>query len=135
MARGAAKFFSDKGAAVSIAGPSDNAAAMIAGTVGVRHVRWNAVHDARTDVVVFADRGMSCGLVKGQVNPMLMRERMTVVDLTVALSGSAFADEARSRGARYIDPVSVFAILLNLQFHQLTGRDLPQDAFVEGLTE
>ena len=135
MARGAAKFFSDKGAAVNIAGPSDNAAAMIAGAIGVRHVRWNAVQDVRTDVVVFADKGMSCGSAKGQVNPMMMRERMTVVDLTVALSGSAFAEEARSRGARYLDPVAVFAIQLNLQFHQLTGRDLPQNAFAEGLTE
>ena len=107
----------------------------MARAIGVRHVGWNAVHDLRTDTLVFADFGMSCGLLKGQANPTIIRERMTVVDLTVGLRGSAFADEAHARGARYIDPASVFAIQLNLQFRQLTGRDLPEDAFAKGLTE
>ncbi|MFN9040311.1 MAG: hypothetical protein ACK5YO_28730, partial [Planctomyces sp.] len=40
-----------------------------------------------------------------------------------------------ARGAQYIDPVSVFAANLNLQFRQLTGRDLPPDAFEKGLAE
>jgi shikimate 5-dehydrogenase len=107
----------------------------MARAVGVRHVGWNAVHDLRTDTLVLADFGMPCGLVKGQVNPMMIRERMTVVDLTVGLRGSPFSDEARARGARYIDPTAVFAIQLNLQFRQLTGRDLPEDAFARGLAE
>ena len=135
MARGAAMFFSQKGTAVSLAGPSDNAAAVIARAIGVRHVAWNAAHDLRTDTLVLADLGMQCGLAKGQVNPMIIREKMTVVDLTVGLRGSAFADEAQARGARYIDPTSVFAINLNLQFQQLTGRELPADAFAKGLSE
>ncbi|MDA1231165.1 MAG: hypothetical protein O2856_10360, partial [Planctomycetota bacterium] len=132
-ARGAATWFSQKGAAVSISGPSDNTAASMARAIGVRHVGWNAVHDLRTDILVLADFGMQCGLTKGKVNPMMIRERMTVVDLTVGLQGSEFAEETRARGARYIDPASVFAILLNLQFRELTGRDLPEDAFAKGL--
>jgi 3-dehydroquinate dehydratase/shikimate dehydrogenase len=135
MARGVAKFFSEKGAAVNIAGPSDNAAASIASAIGIRHVRWNAAHDVRSDVLVFADRGIECGLGKGQVNPMMIRDRMTVVDLTVALRGSAFADEARGRGARYIDPTAIFATQLNLLFHQLTGRDLPDGVLPKELSE
>ena len=135
MARGAAIYFSQKGAAVSIAGPSDNTAASMARAVGVRHVGWNAVHDQRADTLVLADFGMPCGLAKGQVNPMVIRERMTVVDLTVGMEGSPFAEEAVARGAKYIDPTSVFAIQLNLQFRQLTGRDLPADAFAKGLAE
>ena len=120
---------------MSLAGPSDNTAASMARTIGVRHVGWNAVHDQRTDTLVLADFGMPCGLIKGQVNPMMIRERMTVVDLTVGLKGSAFADEAQARGARYIDPASVFAVQLALQFRHLTGRDLPEDAFAKGLAE
>jgi len=135
MARGAAIYFSQKGAAVSIAGPSDNTAATMARAIGVRHVGWNAVHDLRADTLVLADLGMPCGLAKGQVNPMVIRERMTVVDLTVGMQGSPFAEEAVARGAKYIDPTSVFAIQLNLQFRQLTGRDLPADAFAKGLGE
>lgn len=135
MARGAAKFFVSKGAAVSVAGPSDNRAASIAREAGVRHVSWNAVHDNRTDTLVIADFGMECGTAKGQLNPMIIRERMTVVDLTVGMVGSAFAEEASARGARYIDPMSVFATNLNLQFRQLTGRDLPEGSFQMGLAE
>lgn len=135
MARGAAKYFLSKGAAVSVAGPSDNRAASIAREAGVRHVAWNAVHDNRTDTLVIADFGMECGTAKGQLNPMIIRERMTIVDLTVGMAGSAFAEEANARGARYIDPMSVFATNLNLQFKQLTGRDLPEGSFQIGLAE
>ena len=124
-----------KGAAVSVAGPSDNRAASIAREAGVRHVAWNAVHDNRTDTLVIADFGMECGTAKGQLNPMIIRERMTIVDLTVGMAGSAFAEEANARGARYIDPMSVFATNLNLQFKQLTGRDLPEGSFQIGLAE
>jgi len=81
------------------------------------------------------DLGLTCGQAKGQVNAMIMRERMTVVDLSVGLRGSTFAEEAHARGVRYIDPASVFAVQLNLQFQQLTGRELPEDAFAKGLAE
>ena len=135
MARGAASFFMSKGAAVSVAGVSDNRAAAIAREAGVRQIPWSAVHDARTDTLVIADFGLECGVAKGQMNPSLIRERMTVVDLTVGMQGSAFAEEAQVRGARYIDPMSVFAIQLNLQFRQLTGRDLPAEAWAKGLAD
>jgi shikimate 5-dehydrogenase len=93
------------------------------------------VHDLRTDTLVIADFGMTCGLLKGQLNPTIIRERMTVVDLSVGFQGSLFGEEARARGARYLDPMSVFASQLNLQFRQLTGRDLPEGAFQKGLLE
>ena len=135
MARGAAAFFGSKGAAVSLAGTSDNAASAVAREAGVRHCKWSAVHDLRSDTLVIADFGMQCGVSKGQLNPGIIRERMNVVDLTVGLKGSPFAEEARARGARYIDPATVFASQLNLQFRALTGRDLPEDAFQKGLAE
>ncbi|MEJ7592443.1 MAG: hypothetical protein WKF77_12905 [Planctomycetaceae bacterium] len=71
----------------------------MARAIGVRHVGWNAVHDLRTDTLVLSDFGMPCGVAKGQANPTMIRERMTVVDLTVSLRGSPFADEAHARGA------------------------------------
>ena len=135
MARGAAAFFSSKGAAVSLAGTSDNAASAMAREAGVRHCPWNAVHDLRTDTLVIADFGMPCGVSKGQLNPGIIRERMNVVDLTVALRGSPFAEEARARGARYIEPAAVYASQLNLQFKTLTGRELPEGTILKGLAE
>ena len=133
MARGAAQFFAAKGAAVSVAGMSDNAAATVARQAGVRHVPWNAAYDLRADTVVIADYGMPCGLTKGCLNPSIIRERQIVVDLSTGLNGSDFAEESRARGGRYIDPVTVFAARLDLQFRQLTGRSLPTDAFQKGL--
>jgi 3-dehydroquinate dehydratase/shikimate dehydrogenase len=133
MARGAAQFFASKGAAVSLAGMSDNTAASMARQAGVRHVPWNAVYDLRADTLVIADYGTPCGLTKGCLNPSIIRERQTVVDLSVGLRGADFAIEAQARGARYIDPVTVFAARLDLQFKQLTGRSLPPDAFQQGL--
>ena len=135
MARAAATFFSQRGAAVSLAGMSDNAAAGMAREAGVRHVVWNAVYDLRCDTLVLADPDMPCGLSKGQVNPGIIRERQIVVDLTVGLSGSPFAEESAARGARYIDPSSVFAANLNLQFKQLTGKDLPPNSFERALAD
>lgn len=135
MARGAAKYFSGKGAAVGVSGVSDNRASTIAREAGVRQISWSAVHDIRTDTLVIADFGMPCGTAKGQLNPSVIRERMNVVDLTVGMQGSPFAEEAIARGARYIDPISVLAAQLNLQFRQLTGRDLPEGAFAKGLAE
>jgi shikimate 5-dehydrogenase len=93
------------------------------------------VFDLRTDTVVIADFGMACGQNKGQLNPSIIRERQVVVDFSVGLKGSPFAEEATIRGARYIDPAAVFATNLNLQFRQLTGRDLPADAFEKGLEQ
>jgi 3-dehydroquinate dehydratase/shikimate dehydrogenase len=135
MARAAATFFSQRGAAVSLAGMSDNAAAGMAREAGVRHVVWNAVYDQRCDTLVLADPDMPCGLSKGQVNPGIIRERQIVVDLTVGLSGSPFAEESAARGARYIDPASVFAANVNLQFKQLTGKDLPPNSFERALAD
>jgi 3-dehydroquinate dehydratase/shikimate dehydrogenase len=132
-ALGIADYFSQKGAAVSLAGFSDNTAAAIARQAGVRHVQWNAVFDLRADTVVIADYGMSCGPGKGQLNPAIIRERQTVVDLSAGITGSEFAEEARLRGARYVDPASVFVEQIKLHFRLLTGRELPETAFQKGL--
>jgi 3-dehydroquinate dehydratase/shikimate dehydrogenase len=134
MARGVAKYFSSKGAAVSLSGMSDNSASSMAKAAGVRHVPWNAVHDVRSDTVVIADFGAPCGLSKGQINPGIIRERMNVVDLSVGLIGSDFAEEAAARGAKYIDPALVFSEQLNLQFRQLTGMDLPENSIQKALS-
>ncbi len=130
-----AGFFAGKGAAVSIAGFSDNSAATIARKAGVRHVPWNAVFDLRADTVVIADFGTACGLGKGQLNPSIIRERQTIVDLSVGLTGSEFAREAALRGARYLDPTLVFVEQLKITFQLLTGKDLPEAAFQKALAE
>lgn len=134
-ARTMAEYFSRLGGAVSLAAPSDNTAASAARTTGVRHVAWNAVHDLRLDTLIVADTDLACGTSRQCLNPMAIRERMNFVDLSAYPRESAFGEEARARGARYIEPSAVFAEQLRLQFKSLTGRDLPEDAFRLGLSD
>ncbi|MCA9060827.1 MAG: type I 3-dehydroquinate dehydratase, partial [Planctomycetaceae bacterium] len=134
-ARAAAAYFEQRGAAVSLAGPSDNSASAAARECGVRQIPWNAVHDVRMDTLVLADSTLTCGMNKGQLNPSVLRERLTVVDLVSYPRESTFAEEARARGCRYLEPSAVFASQLQTQFHTLTGRDLPEDAFRRGLLQ
>jgi 3-dehydroquinate dehydratase / shikimate dehydrogenase len=135
VARAAAKFFESRGGAVSLAAPSDNAAATAARSSGVRHVSWNALHDVRLDTLVLADHNLPCGNDKGALNPMAIRQKNVVVDLTTYPRESTFGVEARARGAVYIEPSTVFAQQLRLQFRLLAGRDLPEDAFRLGLED
>lgn len=133
VALAAAYFFSGRNGAVSIAGPSDNSAVAAAKTVGVRHIPWSAVHATATDIVVLAAADIKCGVQRGQLNPSIIREGMTVIDLSEYPCESPFAEEARSRGAHYISPEAIFAGQLRLQFKMLTGLDLPAGAFERGL--
>ncbi len=133
MARGAAWWFASQGAAVSLAGMSDNRAAGVAREAGVRHIPWNSIYDTRVDTLVLADSRMPCGLGRNELNPSVIRERQTIIDLTRGLALSPFAEESRMRGARYLDPLKVFVNQLQIQFRTLTGRDLPPAAFEKGL--
>ena len=60
---------------------------------------------------------------------------MTVIDLTQYPGESEFAEEARARGAVYVNPSAMFAEQLQLQFKALTNRDVPMSAFQKGLSE
>ncbi|MBL8815516.1 MAG: type I 3-dehydroquinate dehydratase [Planctomyces sp.] len=129
FAKAAALYFGSKGAAVSLASSSDNSAAGAARETGVRLVTWNAAHDVRADTLIIAERGLACGTGKGELNPMIIRERMNVVDLTSYPQESAFVEEALARGARLISPSAIFASQLQMQFKLLAGRELPGTAF------
>ncbi len=133
LAVAAALWAASHHAAVSIAAPSDNAATSVAKRCGVRHVPWTAIHSARADAVILAGSEIVCGTGRRELNPSLLREEMTVVDLTRYPDESAFAEEAAMRGAYYISPPRIFAEQLQLQFQMLTGRDLPPMAFEKGL--
>jgi 3-dehydroquinate dehydratase/shikimate dehydrogenase len=133
IALAAAQFFLSKNAAVSIAGPSDNASMSAARKAGTRHIPWSAVYATATDIVVLAGSDIKCGVGRGQLNPSLIREGSMVIDLTAYPADSPFAEEAKSRGAIYISPAQLFAQQLRLQFKSLTNMALPVTAFAKGL--
>lgn len=130
-----ARYMEHNNAAVSVAGPSDNAAMAAAKKASARHIPWSAVHAAATDIVLLAAHDIRCGTNRGELNPSIIREGMTVIDLTAYPGDSAFAQEASSRGATYLSPSQIFVAQLQAQFRMLTGMDLPTSAIAAGLKE
>jgi len=135
LAMAAVHYLQKKNAAVSISGPSDNPAMAASKKASTRHIPWAAVHATATDAIVLASPNIKCGTGRGELNPSVIREKMTVIDLTQYPGESPFATEARSRGAVYVSPATVFAEQLRLQFKTLTGMDLPEAAFPKGLED
>jgi shikimate 5-dehydrogenase len=101
----------------------------------VRHVPWNAIHSLVVEGVVLTDASVKCGTARGELNPSLLRERLTVVDLLSYPAESPIAEEARARGCHYVSPSMIFAGQLQNQFGYLTGKSLPLEAFQKGLAE
>lgn len=133
LAMAAVCYLKGQNGAVSLAAPSDNTAMSAARTASVRHIPWSAIHATSTDVVVLAGSDIKCGTGRGELNPSLIREGMTVIDLADYPGESAFGEEARARGAHYVSPASIFSAQLQLQFKMLTGVDLPSGAIAAGL--
>lgn len=116
-------------AAVSVAGPSDNTSMSMAKKTGSRHLTWSSIYTASTDTIVLASREIVKGTDRGQLNPSIIREGMTVIDLSAYPNESQFAVEARARGAIYVSAADVFRKHLRHQFKQLTNLELPDAAF------
>lgn len=127
VAKAAACYFGSKGAAITLSSPSDNSGAGAARIAGARFAPWNGVHDIRADTLIVADSGLPCGTGKGELNPSILRERMTLIDLSAYPHSSLFVEEATARGARVIKPSHVFEAQLKVQFRLLSGRELPDD--------
>ncbi|MCH2210268.1 MAG: type I 3-dehydroquinate dehydratase [Fuerstiella sp.] len=125
--------FQEMNSAVSLASPSDNSAARAAKQAGVRHVPWNAIHSLMVEGVILTDASIKCGTGRGELNPSLLRERLTVVDLLSYPAESAIAQEAQERGCHYVNPAMIFACQMQKQFRYLTGKSLPLEAFRKGL--
>jgi len=135
LALAAVHYLQSRNAAVSVAAPSDNAALAVSKKTSTRFISWSAIHATSTDGVVLANSAIKCGVNRGELNPSLIRERMTVIDLTKFPGESPFAIEAQSRGATYVSPAAVFAEQLRLQFKALTQSELPASAFQKGLAD
>ena len=127
----AAVFMGSQNAAVSVAGPSNNKSAALASAADARHLPWSSVHAVHADTIIIADDSVQCGMNKGQLNPSLIREGNTVIDLSKYPNESAFAEEARARGAKFLSPKDIFTEQLRLQFKALTNMELPATALTD----
>ena len=114
---------------VSIAGPDDKLAQKIASLMNCRHVPFQSMYDTLVDVVVIADASLKSGMKHGDVNPSLLRESLTVLDVADPPREHPLFDEARLRGCRTIDARSVYEHQVRSQFKVITGKELRESFF------
>ena len=112
----------------SISAPDDAAAQEIAQKFDMRHVPYASVYERLTDVLVIADSRIQAGPGTRELNPTVLREQMTIVDISQCPDETEFLKEARERGCRVVDPKRVYTNQLAAQFKTITGKALPESA-------
>lgn len=120
---------------VSISSGDDVEAQKIAQACDVRYIPAAKLYETLADVMVLTVNTLEVGSKKVPVNPSLLREQMTVMDLSELPGESPLTQEGRERGCKVIEPAEVFAGYVGLLFKSLTGQDLPGEAIVKGLTD
>jgi len=124
----------DVGAATSIAAPDDKSSKAMAETYGASFVTWSAMYDTVSEFVILTDPTIPIGHDHTRdLNPSLLRESTTVVDLSRFPEESKLIEEGRSRGCTVIEPSDIYVHQLSGQFKALTGKELDADAFRSGL--
>lgn len=135
IARWLLPILTEVGAAISIATPDDKSSKALAEQYGTSFVTWSAMYDTVTEFVILTDPTIPVGHARTRdLNPSLLRESTTVVDLSHFPEESQLVEEGRSRGCKVIEPVDIYVHQLSGQFKALTGKDLAVDAFRAGLS-
>ena len=119
---------------VSICGPGDKAAKATAAEHGCRFVPFHNLYETLADVLIVCDPNISIGTQHGQINAALIKSEMTILDLSDLPIETEIMAEARNRGATTLNTAGIFADQLDSQFKAITGKDLPQTAFLDGLS-
>jgi 3-dehydroquinate dehydratase / shikimate dehydrogenase len=119
---------------VSVTSANDAEAQAVATQFNIRCVPYHSLYDTLADVVVIADPKLQIGSKKSEFNPAYLRPHMTVLDVTSMPGESPILAEARSRGAKIVEPIDVYADQLATQFKSATGQDLPAADFRKELT-
>ena len=120
---------------VSIAAGDEVEAQKIAQSADIRYVPAAKVYDTLVDVVVVTVPNMDYGTKKSPINPSMLRQGMTLMDLSELPDESPLVEEAKMRGCKVVEPSEVFADYIGGLFKSLTGQELPPEAFAAGLME
>ena len=120
---------------VSIAAGDEVEAQKIAQSADIRYVPAAKVYDTLVDVVVVTVPNMDYGTKKSPINPSMLRQGMTLMDLSELPDESSLVEEAKMRGCKVVEPSEVFADYIGGLFKSLTGQELPPEAFAAGLME
>jgi 3-dehydroquinate dehydratase/shikimate dehydrogenase len=113
---------------VSVCGPDDKDAQACATRNGCRFIPFQNLYDTLADVAVIADPLLKVGSGHGCINGAVLREHMTVLDVSDPPRPHELFDEAQARGCRLVSPQSVSLDRIAMQFKAITGKDLPAAA-------
>lgn len=113
---------------VSISSGRAGEAAALAKELGLRQVPMHNLYNTLADVVILTDPGMQSGHRQSEFNPAFFRPNMTVIDVSRVPEDTDLLKEARERGAKVIEPQTLFAEIIAAQFKPLAGKKLPADA-------
>ncbi|MEW4487585.1 type I 3-dehydroquinate dehydratase [Thalassoglobus sp. JC818] len=120
---------------VSVCGPKDKLAQQTAQKNSCRFVPYQNLYETLADVIIIADPNISMGSQHGQINPSVIKADMTMLDVSDLPFETEFMAEARERGAHTINTAGIYTQLLEAQFKAISGKDLPESAFLKGLSE
>lgn len=120
---------------VSICGPDDKESQQTAQLNGCRFVPFQNLYETLADAVIVADPRIEAGTKHGQINPSLFRPNMTVLDVSNLPVETTLMEEARGRGCRVIGSSSIYMEQISAQFKAITGKELPEQAYAQGLAE
>ncbi|MFK7819504.1 MAG: type I 3-dehydroquinate dehydratase [Planctomycetaceae bacterium] len=136
VARSILPILTEAEAAVSIATPDDKSATAMASQYDASVIPWSAIYDTVTDFLVFTDAGIPVSQAQSRgLNPSILREHMTVLDVSRYPDASSLAEEARERGCTVVEPTEIYIQQLSTQFRAITGKELPVEAFRDGLID
>ena len=134
MSRALLPLLQEADAAISIATPDDKQASALAQEYGASAVQWAAIYDTVTEFLIYTDPDISVGQASTRsLNPSILREHMTMMDVSRFPDESGLTDEGRARGCTVVEPTEIYVHQLTSQFKAITGKELPTDAFRDGL--
>lgn len=132
-ARGIAYGIHRRHGRLSVTAPADAQAEPFVAAFDCPYIPSDQLESASPEVVIFADSNIPLGSGPRAFDVSLLKEPMTVLDLSRMPRESAFSREARERGCHVIDPKDVFINVVAAQFTVITGEVLPNDALQQAL--
>ncbi len=113
---------------VSVCGPNDKESQATATRMNCRFIPFQNLYDTLFDIVVIADPQLKVGTSHGSVNGTLLRDHMTVLDVSDPPKAHPLIEEAKMRGCTIIDSSRLFHDRLAAQYRAIVGKDLPEEA-------
>lgn len=114
---------------VSVTAPNDKAATALAAEFDVRFVPFGNIYNTLSDVVVIADPQLEVGGGKTEFNPSYLIPRMTVCDVTEMPFDSIYVKQARERGAKVVEPKSIYMNQMSALVKSITGKSIETSDF------